>query len=94
LRFDGAGAKSNSLAEADSALAGRAIRWFESNQTASVSSDDGAFSSVAVGHAESIVSQAAADRVAQIIALKQADRDVQGQQTPILSYGKGFDETV
>lgn len=94
LRFDGAGVKANSLAEADAALAGRAIRWFESNQTASVTSDDGAFSSVAAGHAESIVSQAAADRVAQVIALKQADRDVQGQQPPILSYGKGFDETV
>jgi len=94
LRFDGAGAKTDTLAEADAALSGRAIRWFESNQTASVTSDDGVFSSVAVGHAESIVSQAAADRVAQVIATKQADRDVQGQQPAILSYGKGFDETV
>lgn len=92
LRFDGAGATGETVEETDAALESEPIYFFESNQTETVT--DGEFSSVGVGHAQTIISQACADRAARIYAQKQADRDVQGQKPPVLSQGKGFDETV
>lgn len=90
LRYDGAGAQDADI----TALGAKLEHYFESSQTANVADDSGDFASVAVGFAQTIISQACADRVAGIVALKQADRDVQGQMPNILSYGKGFDETV
>lgn len=92
LRFDGAGATGETTEEVDAALEAELIYFFESNKSEAVV--DGDFSSVGVGYAQTIISQAAADRAASIYATKQADRDIQGQKPNILSQGKGFDEAV
>jgi len=44
---------------------------------------------VGSGTSSSIVSQAAADRVAQIIATKQAEKELAAQVPPIYSNGVG-----
>jgi hypothetical protein len=90
LRFDGAGAYSEDLDTAVSELAAKPIVHYTSNQTASVSQDG--FSAVGVGQAESIVSQQAADRVAKIIATKQAEAELKAMLSPIISLGEGFSD--
>jgi hypothetical protein len=47
---------------------------------------------VGVGTAESIISQEAADRVANIIATKQAEMEIVLTLPPVLSLGEGFDD--
>jgi hypothetical protein len=42
--------------------------------------------------AESIISQAAADRVANIIAVRMAETEVALTLPPVLSLGEGFNE--
>lgn len=85
IRFDGAGVKSDSALEASIALASE-ITQFTSNQTAVVSFRG--ISAVGVGFAESIVSQDAADRVAQRIAVRTAENEVMMQMAPVLSAGE------
>jgi hypothetical protein len=58
---------------------------FTSNQTELVIQDG--FSAVGTGFAESIVNQGAADRVAKIIATKQAEAELAGVVPPTISAG-------
>lgn len=88
LRFDGAGAYDEDINAAVAKLLAQPFVYFESNQTATVTQDG--FSAVGVGFAESIISQRAADRVAKIIAIKQAENEIASVIPPILSLGEGF----
>jgi len=84
IRFDGAGSKNDTFAEASLALSASLIP-FTSNQTAVL--EFRGISAVGVGFAESIVSQEAADRIAQRIAVKMAENEIGMQLTPVLSGG-------
>lgn len=88
VRFDGPGVTSSSLAGAIEALAMYPLRRYVSNKTVSLT--DSGFSAVGVGFAESIVTQDAADRVAEIIATKSAEAELAGVIPPTLSQGGGL----
>lgn len=88
VRFDGAGAHGDSWQEVDLALQNRPLIAYESNQTAQVS--QGGMTVVGVGHADSIISQEAADRVAHIVATKAAESELERSLPPILSLGEGL----
>jgi hypothetical protein len=64
VRFDGVGTKQPTYADAVAELAVRQMAEFTAAKTNSLSQDG--YFAVGVGFAESIVSQAAADRVAEI----------------------------
>ncbi len=88
VRFDGAGVMAATDAEAEAALAAVPTQFFLSVQTTSVSQKG--FTEVGVGAAESIVSQRAADRVANIIATKQAEMALAAVVPPTISLGLGL----
>jgi hypothetical protein len=88
VRFDGVAAIGATLDAVIAELASINTQDFLSNQTQVLHSGD--FSAVGVGSAESIVSQEAADRVAQIIATKQAEMELSAIVPPTLSVGLGL----
>jgi hypothetical protein len=88
VRFDGAGVNDPSLIVATEELAVRNIQHFTSVKTVTVT--DQGISAIGIGTAESIISQAAADRVANIIATKQAEVEIGFVLPHILSLGEGF----
>jgi len=89
VRFDGAGVRAEDLSAVEAGFIGlRPIRYFTANQTATVT-QDGA-SAVGAGSGESIVSQAAATRVAERTAVRQAEVELQQTLPPTLSLGEGF----
>lgn len=88
LRFDGVGVRAPNVGEAAEALAAIPQRHFTSNRTALI--EQSGFSAVGVGFAESVVSQKAADRVAEIIAVKQAESELNSVTPRIISIGEGF----
>lgn len=90
LRYDGVGVKTDTLEEATIALATAPADAYESNKTVMLS--QAGYSAIGVGAATSIISQDAADRVANIIATKQADRELQSVLPPVTSSGKGFED--
>jgi hypothetical protein len=85
IRFDGSGVHEED-SDATEELSENPLAHYTSNKTAVLSYGD--VSEVGVGFAESIVSQRAADRVAEIIAIKQADNAVIKQLPPLLSQGE------
>jgi hypothetical protein len=88
IRFDGQGAKSLSFEESFLELSLREVQRFTSNQTSTVTQYG--LSAVGVGFSESVVSQQAADRVATIIATKQAESELATALAPTLSIGEGL----
>lgn len=86
VRFDGEGVHSEDFSELVENLAERALSYYTANKTMTIET------SVGVGVAESIVSQAAADRVAERIATRMAENEHLASQPRILSLGEGFDE--
>lgn len=84
VQFDGTGALADSLEEAVQKLS-ESVTNYTSNQTAVLTVDG--ISATGTGYAESIVSQAAADRVAQRIALKTAEAEILPQLPHIFSAG-------
>lgn len=87
VRFDGFGVKADDDGSAIQVLSVEGNQYFVSVQTVSVSQKG--FSEVGVGMAESIVSQRAADRVANIIATKQAEAALAAVVPPTVSLGLG-----
>lgn len=85
VRFDGEGTEQADYAEAVEVLSVPAIDDYTSAKTQVV--EQGGFQAVGVGFAESVVSQGAADRVAEIIATKMADNEVNAMQPLITSTG-------
>lgn len=86
VRFDGAAVQSDDFSELVETLAAKALSFYTANKTETVEGF------VGVGVAESIVSQAAADRVASKIATRMAEAELVGTLPRILSLGEGFDE--
>lgn len=87
-RFDGEAAQDPNVDVAELALEVRPVARFTANKTVSMTIDG--FSAVGVGFAESIISQQAADRVAEIIARRQAETEIGLQLPSTLSIGNGF----
>lgn len=85
VRFDGAGVFNEDLDVAEAEIAARTIQNHSSTKTATVSQEG--ISATGVGSSESIVAQQAADRVAEIIATKQADLEVVLALPKFLSLG-------
>lgn len=87
IRFDGAGAENTNCEVMQAELAAKFISWYGSTKTVSLTANG--ITAVGTGIAESIISQAAADRIAERIALKSADKQIECLAPPILSIGEG-----
>jgi hypothetical protein len=85
VRYDGAAVADGDAAE----LAAVPEQHFVSTQTVSLTQSG--FQAIGVGSAESVVSQRAADRVAQIIATRGAEIELLAQIPPTLSAGLGLE---
>lgn len=85
LRFDGAGATGDDVNEVTAALLTVPAPNFVSTRTTVV--EQGGMSSIGVGSGESLVSQEAADRVAEIVARKQAENELRMALPKVLSLG-------
>jgi hypothetical protein len=85
LRFDGVGAESDTDSETLALLSSAKEPAFISNKTVVV--DQGGFSAVGVGAAQSYISQQAADRVATIVATRQAENELRAVLPKIYSEG-------
>ncbi len=90
VRFDGVGAFSENETIAVEELSAKAVRNFESVKTASVTYNG--ITAAGVGSSESIVSQEAADRVAEIIATRMAETEIVAASPVFFSVGLGFDD--
>jgi len=86
IRFDGVGVRDTDLPAATIELATKSLAYYTANKTAVV--EQGGLSAVGVGFAQSVVSQEAADRVAGIIAVKQAESELRRDLPPIISAGE------
>ncbi len=85
VRFDGVGTDQSAYSDAAADLAARALADYTSTKTKIVIQDE--FEAVGVGFSESVVSQEAADRVAEIIAVKMAENELSVMLPPITSIG-------
>lgn len=90
LRFDGAGVFNSDKQLIVEPLADMYMDFWESTKTAMLTVDG--ISAVGVGYSTSIVSQQAADRVAERIATRMAEIEILAQLPPVLSIGEGFEE--
>lgn len=90
VRFDGEAAHNEDVSVAALELEQRAVANYRANKTVSMTVDS--ITAVGVGFSESIIAQQAADRVAEIIATRQAETEIGVALPSILSIGKGFDE--
>jgi hypothetical protein len=90
VRYDGAGVHSEDITEIAEMLAAKALYYYTANRTETVT--QGGFSAVGTGFAESVVTQAAADRVASRVAVRVAEVELSHILPPVYSVGEGFDE--
>lgn len=90
VRFDGAGVHDSDVIVATDELASKDLTYFTSVKTEIVTYQN--VSAIGAGFAQSIISQAAADRVATIIATKQAALEIGFALPPVISLGEGFDD--
>jgi len=88
IRFDGKGVHADDRVAVVDQISAKAIRLFMASKTAVVS--QGGFTAIGVGSAESVVSQAAADRVALCVATKFAEAELAIVLPKIFSIGEGL----
>lgn len=86
VRFDGAGATAEGSEEATAELAARAMPVYFSTKTVTVTS--GGVTATGVGTGESIVSQEAADRVAERVATRVAEVEISQTLPSVYSIGE------
>lgn len=86
VRFDGVGTHQDTLEKAILDLAAQPLAHFTAAATQSLTQDG--FSAVGVGFGESIISQETADRVAEEVATRTAENELQAMLPLITSYGK------
>lgn len=89
VRFDGVGVKATDLGDVFNGFAAHPIQNYTANSTVTLTQEG--FSATGVGESESIVTQAAADRVATRIATRAAEIELGQAIPPTLSIGLGFD---
>lgn len=89
VRFDGFGVHGTDREAVTAELAMVPLQSFEANETVHLNADG--FDAVGAGFAESVVSQRAADRVANIIATQQAEMELLSVRPQYFSTGFGFD---
>lgn len=89
VRFDGVGTDQPDYSDAVSDLTVRALADYTSHRTVSITQDG--FQAIGVGFSESVVSQETADRVADIIATRQAEIELEGVLPKTISIGEGFE---
>ncbi len=90
VRYDGAAVKGTNEEQMTLELASVMENHFTSVRTQVVVQEG--FSAVGIGNAESVVSQRAADRVARIIATKQAEAELAAVLPKTLSVGLGLED--
>lgn len=88
IRFDGSGAQHTNCETMQAELAAKFISWYSAVKSISLTS--GGVTAVGTGMSESIISQAAADRVAERVAIKSAEKQIECIAPPILSIGEGI----
>lgn len=91
VRYDGLGTSSNNFKSVWDALALAPEPFYTSNQTVTLQSKG--FTAIGVGYATSILGQAAADRVAKIVATNRAAMELEAMLPPIISIGLGLEHT-
>jgi len=84
-RFDGESVFDTNADDAEELLSAKVLRIFSATETVSLTQSG--ISAVGVGHATSIVSQDAADRVAQRIAQRAAEIEIEAFSPPFFSLG-------
>lgn len=89
IRFDGAGVQDSDYGDTILELANKPVIRYTAHATQVVTQDN--ISATGVGFSESVVSQEAASRVADIIARKMALAEIFRFISPIFSSGKGFE---
>lgn len=89
VRYDGFGIAGDNLELMTAELAVVPEYHFEANKTVRLEIDD--FVAVGAGMAESVISQRAADRVANIIATQQAEMELLSVRPSFFSTGLGFE---
>jgi hypothetical protein len=86
VRFDGAGLSGETFEEIAAGLAEAPPKYYyEANATYSL--EYRGVSAIGVGHATSVISQAAADRAAETIARRQAENEVSNTLPRTMSTG-------
>ena len=88
VRFDGVGTRQDNMGDAVAELAAQPIANYTSQRTVKLEQDG--YMAVGVGSGESIVSQAAADRVAEIVATRMAEMELSIALPPTISMGLGL----
>jgi hypothetical protein len=88
VRFDGVGVHTKDHLESVVELSAKSTRVFTANKTVSLT--DSGFTAVGVGYGESVVSQDAADRVAERVAQKRAELELAAFTPKTLSLGEGL----
>lgn len=88
IRFDGAGVSSTDEVSGLAELGANPLPVFYAYKTVTLSR--GNYTAVGVGSGESIVSQEAADRVAERIATRMAEIELMQVSSPVYSVGEGF----
>lgn len=91
VRYDGWATRGDTLEDLIADLTVAPKYFFESNATVNLTTPDGEFSAVGVGYANSVISQDAADRVANIIATNQAEAELAALRPAFFSTGLGFE---
>lgn len=87
-RFDGVGVHTETHVESVIELSAKLTRVFTANKTVSLT--DSGITAVGVGFGESIVSQDAADRIAERVAQKRAELELAALTPKTLSIGEGL----
>ena len=90
VRFDGEADHNPSVDVAGLTLEERAVQNYTANKTVSMTVSG--ITAVGTGFSESIINQQTADRVAEIIARRQAETEIGVSLPSTLSIGKGFED--
>jgi hypothetical protein len=88
VRFDGVGMVESNFDKLVTDLAAIPLADYTSQKTITLEEDD--YLAVGVGYGESVVSQAAADRVAEIVATKMAENELINMLPVVTSIGLGL----
>jgi hypothetical protein len=92
VRFDGYGVHSDDIDNAEAALTAIPLQQYSANATVTLTYSTPSISQSAtgIGHATSVISASAANRMAERIAERMAEHELQETVPDILSAGEGF----